>query len=139
MKKAIISIKGIQIPENDEKDVVELVTDGEYHHADGVAVFSYMESELTGLEGTKTTFEVKDDTVTLTREGAVNTRMVFCEGKKNYFAYETPFGAVTMGVNTHGVTAKLHDGGGNLEIHYLIDMDNTPISRNTFKINVKEC
>lgn len=139
MKKVIISIKGINKPEGGEKDEIELVTDGEYEFSGTSAVFTYMESELTGLEGTRTTFEIENGNVVLSREGTVTSKMLFEEGKKYYFAYETPFGAMTMGVDTHSVVSRLDESGGNIEIRYHIDMDNSPVSRNMFKINIKEC
>ena len=35
---------------------------------------------------------------------------------KHYFAYETPFGAVTMGVDTHSIKNGLGEAGGDLEL-----------------------
>ena len=138
MENVIISIKGTQNLGNADDDSIELVTDGEFSRRNGVSQFSYMESELTGLEGTKTTFEVMSDQVVLTREGSVNSQMVFQRGKKHYFAYDTPFGATTMGVETHSLSDRLGEKGGDLEIHYVIDMDSVVISRNMFKINIRE-
>jgi uncharacterized beta-barrel protein YwiB (DUF1934 family) len=72
MKNAIIYIKGYQNEAESDEDVMELMTDGEYCHCGGVSTFSYMESELTGFEGTKTTFDVESDRVIMTREGTVS-------------------------------------------------------------------
>ena len=138
MKNVIISIQGFQRVENKEEDKIELVTDGQYEKENGVAVFSYMESELTGLEGTKTTFTVDNDIVTLMREGTLNSRMLFEKGQKHFFMYELPFGSVTMGVSTNSIEADLGEKGGDLEIKYTVDMDNSVVSENTFRINVKE-
>jgi uncharacterized beta-barrel protein YwiB (DUF1934 family) len=63
--------------------------------------------------------------------------MVFQEGRKHYFAYNTPYGAMMMGVDTHSVRNRLHEGGGELEIKYAIDMDNNFVSKNTFHINIR--
>jgi uncharacterized beta-barrel protein YwiB (DUF1934 family) len=137
-KDVIISIKGAQRPEDGESGAIELVTDGEYSFDNGNVRFSYMESELTGLNGTRTSFDIDHGTVTLTRCGTVNSSMVFQVGKKHYFAYETPFGAVTMGVDTHSIKNRLGETGGDLEIRYVIDLESAGISRNVFKINIKE-
>ena len=58
MKDVIISIKGRQNDPNGEENAVELVTDGEFDYKNGEGTLSYMDSELTGLEGTKTTFTI---------------------------------------------------------------------------------
>ncbi len=137
-KDVIISIVGTQIFADDDKDVIELVTDGKYLHKNGETYFSYMESELTGLEGTKTTFSVKPDAVTMSRVGTLNTTMIFEPGKKHYFLYDTPYGAATMSVSTRSVSHELGEHGGDMEIEYLIDLEHTTIGRNNFKINVRE-
>lgn len=62
----IISIQGKQSFEAQGDDTIELVTEGclEPDGDDGYTL-SYQESELTGLEGTLTTFQIERDRVTL--------------------------------------------------------------------------
>jgi uncharacterized beta-barrel protein YwiB (DUF1934 family) len=138
MKDVIISITGIQHGEGGQKNTIELVTDGEYSFSNGESAFSYMESELTGLEGTRTSFIVGPMGVIMNREGNMNTRMVFEEGKKHHFLYDTPYGSATMGVNTHKITAQMGEHGGEMEIDYVIDFENAVVGRNKFIINVRE-
>lgn len=137
MKDVMIAIKGMQELDG-TTDGDELVTSGIYHHENGITKFSYMESELTGMEGTKTTFEIQKSLVTLTRIGTVNSQMVFEPGRKHFFMYDTPFGAFTMGVSTSSISSKMNENGGDLEIRCMIDMENSMVSRNVFKINVRE-
>ena len=136
-KEVIISIVGTQTTEEDS-DVYELVTDGTYSFSDSSCEFTYMESELTGLEGTKTTFRIDDNQVMLTREGSLNSQMVFEKGKKHFFLYETPYGAASMGVNTHKFSSGLSEHGGDIELSYAVDLDNVMLGKNNFKINIRE-
>lgn len=141
MKDVIISIKGIQGAGPDlteETDAIELITSGEYAHSEEETVFSYMESEMTGMEGTRTTFRVGGKVVTLTREGTMNSQMVFQQGRKHVFLYETPYGSTSMGVDTHRIQAALDAGGGDMEIDYTIDVDSVVVSQNSFVIHVRE-
>ena len=138
MKNVIISIKSSQDYNVAENDEIELMTDGKYQHENGVSILTYMESELTGLEGTRTTIKVERDRVTMTRDGAVTSQMVFVEGEKHYFAYETPYGAVTMGLDTACIHANLGKHGGDIKLRYALNVDSTPLSRNEFKINIRE-
>ena len=138
MKKAIISIKGAQQhPESEADDIVELVTDGLFSFKDGLARFTYMESELTGLDGTKTTFDISPLSVTMTREGTMNSQMIFEEGKKHNFLYDTPFGATTMGVNTSRVSVDMNERGGAMEVDYMVDYQQSVVGHNHFMINVR--
>ncbi len=136
-KDVIISIKGTQTTE-DDSDAYELVTDGTYSFSDSSCQFTYMESELTGLDGTKTTFQINNDQVMLTREGSFNSQMVFEKGKKHYFLYETPYGSTTMGINTHKFSSGLSENGGNIELSYAVDLDNVILGKNNFEINIRE-
>ncbi len=138
MKRVLISIEGRQQNPDGEDSRIEFVTDGLFHFENGEGGFSYMESELTGMEGTKTSFTVSPLGVVMTREGSLNSRMIFEQGKKHNFLYETPFGATTMGVNTKSVMVDLDENGGDMEIDYVVDFQHSVVGHNLFKINVRE-
>ena len=135
----IISIQGKQSFEAQDDDTIELVTEGclEPDGDDGYTL-SYQESELTGLEGTLTTFQVEPDRVTLLRVGEFNSQMVFQEGRRHLAMYNTPYGSMTIGVNTRHLQADLTECGGDIEIDYAIEIDHTVAGRNVFQINVRE-
>ena len=137
MKDVMISIKGLQGTDEEGNDI-ELVTDGVYSFESGLVSFEYMESELTGLEGTSTQFDVQGDQVTITRRGTVNMQMTFKAGEKHYFVYNTPYGNMTMGVDTQSVRTKLDETGGWLSVRYIMDLGNTMITRNCFEIYIRE-
>ena len=137
MKDVIISVTGVQQGVNGP-DSMELVTAGQYGQDEKETLLTWQESELTGMEGTKTSLRVQRDGVVLSREGKLNTRMEFEEGKKRYFLYETPFGSATMGLNTRRIVNRLGRHGGEIEIDYSVDMDQTVVGRNRFFIRVKE-
>ena len=137
MQNAMIAIKGMQELDGLDNNTDELVTQGTYWHDGKTAKLTYLESELTGMDGTKTTVEIDKSRVSLTREGTVNASMVFELGRKHLFLYDTPFGAFTMGVSTNSIKSKLTEKGGDLEIKCVVSMENSIVSRNTFKINVQ--
>ena len=134
----IISIKGKQLYAESDPDEVELVTAGTLKRdgAGGYTV-SYQETELTGLEGTVTKLHIKDGQVTLLREGSINSQMVFEEGRRHLSMYETPYGALSVGVNTRRMRSTLSEAGGDLEIDYAIEIDNLLAGQNLFRMNVK--
>ena len=73
----LLSIRGEQYFDDIDPDATELMTEGTMVLTDGGMVLSYQETELTGMEGTTTTFEVKGPQVILTRTGTVNTLLGF--------------------------------------------------------------
>ena len=131
-KDVIISIRGMQDFEGVGNDAIELVTEGRLRQ-EGEAGFL-----LTGLDGTTTTFQIDQDKVTLMRTGEVNSQMVFEEGKRHLSLYETPYGALTVGVNTRRMNLNLDAAGGDIEIDYAIEIDHTVAGENLFRINVRE-
>ena len=139
MKKVLISIKGLPVFSSGDDEAFELMTDGEYLQQDGISTFSYTESTLTGQDGLLTTFDVEHDRVILRRGDGLSGDMIFSENQKHHFLYDTPFGSVMLGIDTHSITKNMSDDGGNLEIRYDIEVDNVSVSQNLFKIKIKSC
>ena len=86
-KDVIISIRGTQDYSGTDPDTMELVTEGKLAVQDGALCLSYEESELTGMEGTTTVFQVEPEKVTLLRLGSVQSEMVFEEGRRHMSLY----------------------------------------------------
>ena len=138
-KSVIISIRGVQTLNDDPPGVIELVTEGRLMDCgDAGYTLSYQESEITGLEGTLTTFQVEPDCITLMRMGESNSQMVFQPGRRHFSMYDTPYGALSIGVNTKKMRADLDENGGEIEIDYAIEIDHAVAGENTFRIDVRE-
>ena len=133
----LLSIRGEQYFDDIDPDATELMTEGTMALTEDGIVLSYEESELTGMEGTTTTFEVKGPRVTLTRSGAVNSQMVFEEGRQHTSLYETPFGELSVDIQTSELKHNLSERGGLMEIKYSIAVAHTVTGRNCFKIRVR--
>jgi len=134
---AIIRIEGHQQIDGEASPVNELTTQGKYRFTEKHVELSYSESELTGLEGTETTFMAKADEVILSRKGTVTAQMIFHKGQKHTFMYETAYGTMTMRLDTLHIKNELEKNGGRLEIEYDINFETAQISRNKFIIDVK--
>ena len=137
-KEVVISIKGMQSYEGALPDVIELVTEGRLARDGSGYTLSYQESELTGLEGTLTTIQVDGEQVTLLRVGEFNSQLVSQEGRRHLSVYNTPYGAMEIGVHTRHLLAELNDQGGDIEVDYSVEVDHALAGRNIFRINVKE-
>ena len=137
-KNVVITINSVQSVDGNKLDSPELVTQGKYSLVGDEISLSYMESKLTGMEGTKTAFIVRPDEVVLRRRGTVNSQMVFRKGEKHTFFYETRYGALTLGLDTHRIEHSLGEHGGDMEIEYDLDFEKAMVSRNKFIINVRE-
>ena len=99
---------------------------------------SYEESEVTGMEGTTTTFTVQGERVELVRTGAIQSKMVFEKGKKDVSLYNVGFGALTIGVKARRLKNELGPTGGHLEISYGIEIEEEVKGLNSFIIDVRQ-
>lgn len=137
-KEVVITIKSCQQLGGEEHDGTELITRGTYRYKGGTARLCYDESELTGMDGTHTQFDVKPGEVVLSRRGAVDSRMVFQPGQRSDFFYRTEYGMLTLGLDTRRIDCSLDEHGGDMRIDYDLDFEHSLMSRNQFIINVKE-
>jgi uncharacterized beta-barrel protein YwiB (DUF1934 family) len=117
---------------------MELVTEGWLQRDGARYTLAYEESELTGLDNTRTTLQVDGEQVTMVRMGEFNAQMVFQEGRRHLSMYNTPYGSMVIGVNTRHLLVDLNDQGGIIEVDYAIEVDHEVAGRNVFSITVKE-
>ena len=138
-KDVLISIKGLQKFENTEDpEMVELVTPGVLSSVAGGYNLSYRETEITGLQGTVTSFQVFPEQVSMVRMGTVCLQMVFEQGRRHFSVYETPYGNMSIGVRTRQMRNTLGESGGEIDIVYNIEIDHAVAGQNEFHISVRE-
>ena len=133
----LLSIKAEQDFDGSSPDETELLTDGLMELRPDCLALSYRESELTGMEGTLTEFEVRGPKVILRRTGSVTSQMVFEEGRQHTSLYETPFGELSIDVQTSYLRHSLSAQGGLMEIRYSISVEHASAGKNRFQLQVK--
>ena len=138
VQAAKISITGTQRMEGVEPETLGLVTEGSYCYEPGLAIVSYVESEMTGLEGVVTSFTVEDGrTVTLRRTGKLNAEMRFVRGQTHDSLYDMGFGAMMISVVTEDMTILLNEHGGVLDLEYRVEVEHALCSRNHYHIEIQ--
>ena len=133
----MLSIRGEQYFDGIDPDATELMTEGTMTLTENGMVLAYEETALTGMEGTTTSFQIQGPQVILTRSGTVNSQMVFEEGRQHTSLYETPFGELSVDIQTSVLKHNLTERGGLMEIKYSIAVEHTVTGRNCFKIRVR--
>ncbi len=130
----LLSISGSQKVE-DEVNNLELVTEGCYYEKDNVKYIEYYESELSGLDGCKTTISVDGDTVSLLRQGNAEAHMVLKKGERCVNLYTTPYGSLEMGCYPLEINSSLSADGGALALKYQLDISGRYASQNTLNVH----
>ena len=138
VRPALISITGTQQPEGEAPESIQLVTEGSYCYEPGFIRFSYVETQMTGLEGVVTTFTIEEEsTVTLTRSGKVNSKMVFSPGKIDDSLYQAGPGALLLRVETKSICVLMNENGGIFDLTYGVEVERTVYDTNTYHIEVR--
>ena len=136
-KKVMITIRGTQKAEHEPPQVMEFVTAGLLQRYGRKIRVSYEESDMIGMEGVTTTFEVDGERVNLERSGKLRSRMEFIEGKKTESLYSMPFGAMLLGVTARRVDASMNEDGGTIYLEYGVELEQNFLGLNTYDIAVK--
>lgn len=138
LKEVVITIRSSQAYESDGDDSIEFSTDGLYQYSDGSCTLCYYESEITGMAGTRTTMTLSPEEIVVDREGTNTSKMVFKEGVKSEFLYNTPYGTATLSFDTRRIKSALDASGGTIDIDYVVSVEHSVMSRNRFTVEVKE-
>lgn len=126
MKRAIISVLSKQ---NIDDEGIEVVTPGEFFKKDEFYYAAYNETEISGMEGTKTTLKIKNDKVFIIRDGTTSAKMEFQKGKQNVSLYNTPYGVLELKIKTFELDVNVNEVGGSVYIRYHMEMQGQePIS-----------
>ncbi len=133
----LLSIRGRQRYEDQEPEVIELVTEGTMDFREGGWDISYQESALTGLEGVTTTFRVEPGKVTLSRTGRLHSQMVFQEGEVHESLYQTDFGALMLAVKPTRVYFDIVPDGGMIDLVYRIEIENTAAGEIDYHLDIR--
>ena len=138
MKQTVIlSLHSSQRYEEQEAEEMELVTEGTMEFRDGGWDISYVETELTGLEGVTTTFRVERNQLTLRRTGQLNSEMVFRQGFAHDSLYQMPFGALLMNVETTALFYDIVPDGGSIDLAYRVTIENAQAGEIEYHLDIR--
>ncbi len=136
-KDVLLSIRSTQKFEGCDEEKIDLITQARLYERNGKFYISYEESELTGLLGTRTTVKIDGDTVTMMRTGTYPSEMIFAKNQRHVGLYHTEFGAMTISTHTNQLRNTMSKYGGELEIDYTVEVDQSMIGNHHFRMIVK--
>jgi uncharacterized beta-barrel protein YwiB (DUF1934 family) len=125
MQDVVLTIQGRQLYEDQDPEVIELVTEGTLEKQDNGWIISYEESALTGLEGVKTSFMLQPGKIILSRTGRLQSEMEFQVGVLHESLYRMDFGAMLIGVCAIDMDYSMTEEGGTVELAYRIEIEHS--------------
>ena len=136
-KEVMLSIRGQQNYDEQEPETVELITEGILEKEEKGWKLTYEESDLTGLKGVTTTFQVEPGKVTLSRKGPLSSQMVFQEGEYHESLYQMDFGALMITVCANKVQYDINETGGTIDLGYAIEIEQTTAGYITYHLDIR--
>ena len=136
-KEVLLSIRGQQNYNEQEPETVELITEGILEKEENGWKLTYEESDLTGLKGVTTTFQVEPGKVTLSRKGPLSSQMVFQEGTFHESLYQMDFGALMITGCANKVRYDITEAGGTIDLAYAIEIEQTAAGYITYHLVIK--
>ena len=127
----------VPMPENQPR-AMEISLFGHMEEKDGRVEIIYTEDDSTGLDGSTTAISYAKNNsgiVTMIREGAVSTALVFEAGKRHHSVYNTPYMPFTVCVHTLTVSNRI-DTDGILELDYIVEIRGAQAERTKFKLEL---
>ncbi|MCI7125037.1 MAG: DUF1934 domain-containing protein [Agathobaculum sp.] len=138
MKKDVwLAITSTQHFSGCEEEQIDLVTAATLYERAGKYYIAYDETELTGLEGTRTTVKLDGKRVTLIRTGAYPSHMLFAEDERHVGLYQTAVGTeMTIATHTSHIRNTIGEMGGNLVIDYTVEVEGSLMGQHHFEMCV---
>jgi uncharacterized beta-barrel protein YwiB (DUF1934 family) len=117
-EEVLVSIKGLQMIEENNEAPVEVITRGTYFEKNGLHYIKYDEV-YEDIEGTtRNLVKVHDGVIEVIKRGLTNVHMVFEINKKNMTRYQTPFGELVMGITTKEIRVQKVEKGMDIKVSY---------------------
>ena len=123
-----------------EPETIELSSVGRLTQEDGRVEIAYDETEVTGMDGSTTAISflsAQSGVVSMIREGAVSTVLVFEAGKRHHCIYNTPFMPFEVCVHTLKVENRLlEESARYLDLDYIIEIRGAQADRTKFRMEL---
>ena len=133
-KDVILSIKSLQITENEESETIEVISPGDYYSRNGKHFCLYEEAADGQNETTKNVIKVTSNYMELTKKGAVRVHMIFECGKKTVTYYHTPYGSLLIGIDTYRIDVFEEDDAIAVEVEYALEINDEHLADCHIKI-----
>jgi len=122
-KDVLISVKGLQSANSDNRDSLEVICGGTYYFKNNKHYVLYEEVVDETTEPVKNMVVISDKRFELKKSGVVNTQMIFEEKQKHLTFYETQVGNLMIGMNTNKVQIVESEDEIRVFIQYALDIN----------------
>jgi len=136
-RNVMLTISGLHSGEADENGSVETKVRAEYFKKNETHYLLYEEKEEGFQQTSKNRMKFRDNMLELTRQGLLNTHMVFEENKTHMTPYQTPYGQMLLGIHTKKVDIQEQENFIRVIVEYTLEADEAYLSDSRIEICIK--
>ncbi len=139
MTSATVTVQTVNLVQG-EKSSFKTRCNGTYFYKNGMAIVQYTDVLYGDAEQEiKTSVKIFNNTVTLTRNGETQSRIVITPGQRQACVYETPYGSFVFGFTGEKLRHRFTEQGGELFVRYRVDTEKQPLQTNEITLKVRKC
>lgn len=139
MTDATVTVQTVNLVQG-EKSSFKTRCNGTYFYKNGMAIVQYTDVLYGDTEQEiKTSVKIFNNTVTLTRNGETQSRIVITPGRRQACVYETPYGSFVFGFTGEKLRHRFTEQGGELFVRYRVDIEKQPLQTNEITLKVRKC
>lgn len=135
-KDVLISMNGLQAIEG-TNDTVEVITVGEYYNKNGKHYIIYEDVDEDNGQKTKNIIKVSHQSIEVRKTGYINTNMIFEKDRINKSYYATPFGDLSVEIDTSDIEIEEEEQSIKIRIDYALIINAQPMNQCNIDISVK--
>ena len=120
-KEIFLSLKGLQIEQNEEAGEMETITPADYYWRGGSHYVIYEEMMEGFTESTRNMIKFSDTCLEVFKKWLINVHMVFEENKKNITSYVTPYGNIMIGLDTESILVEEKENQIKVQVAYTLE------------------
>lgn len=136
-KNVLVTVEGVQQGDAGEMSRTETAVPGEYYFRNGSHYAFCKETTEDSGEGIQTVLKLKGKQLELTRKGAVNSRMIFEQGKRHVTDYATPFGSLRLETATSRILCLEEEKRIQIRAEYELWSEEVKVSFNRLTITIE--
>lgn len=135
-KNVLVTVEGVQQDDAGEISRTETAVPGEYYFRNGSHYIFYVEETEDSGGSIQTSLKLSGNSLELTRKGAINSRMVFEQGRRHVTDYVTPFGRLRLETATSRILCLEEEKRIHIKAEYELWAEDVKVSscRLTVKI-----
>jgi uncharacterized beta-barrel protein YwiB (DUF1934 family) len=123
-KEVLLTLQGLQFDQSvEDAEKIETVTVGDYYKKNDRHYVIYDEVTEGFTQSTRNRLKFSEGMLELSRNGLVNTHLVFQKNKKNMTTYNTPFGQILIGIDTKKIEIDENEDDIIVDVDYALDVN----------------